>query len=479
MIIRVRLVICRKQVLDGRFDSFAAQFVEAGFHGVVERKKRGVFFRGWRQKCVDFERVGIGDGAEQHIAVIESACEAFGARHKGRQLNCQSERVFEFDGVEIARHEINGIVDGALAVLHELNGIWPHLRQLFTRIVGQRAHIRGEEGFQFDEFLDDLSQSRVGNRSGDCGVGNVHGDAGLTKTIACGGDENHVSSLFRLCRKNLLRLKHHQVVHFAGCSRPVAFGLTAPVMSNFKQAVARWAFGSLPIESFSQVFDLGVHGVEMPPEKEFDQLRDMGFTIVTVGGHKSLEDGLNKRENHARIQDEIGHSLEMAKKYAIPNLIVFSGNRGDKSEQEGAHNTIEGLNLVKGMAESAGVTLVLELLNSKVDHRDYQCDHTNWGVQVVSGVNSPRVKLLYDIYHMQIMEGDLIRTIRANIEHIGHFHTAGNPGRNDLDDNQEIYYPAIARAINELGYTGWVGHEYGPKKPPLESLKQAFDAFNV
>lgn len=250
-------------------------------------------------------------------------------------------------------------------------------------------------------------------------------------------------------------------------------------MSNFKQSVARWSFGSLPIEAFQEVLALGITGVDLPPENEFDQLRDMGFTIVSIGGHKTLQDGLNKRENHSRIQDEIGVSLETARKYEIPNLIVFSGNRDGKSEQEGAQNTIEGLNLVKGMAESAGVTLVMELLNSKVDHRDYQCDHTNWGAGVVSSVNSPRVKLLYDIYHMQIMEGDLIRTIRANIEHIGHFHTAGNPGRNDLDETQEIYYPAVARAINELGYTGWVGHEYSPKKPPLESLKQAFDAFNV
>ena len=250
-------------------------------------------------------------------------------------------------------------------------------------------------------------------------------------------------------------------------------------MSNFKQSVARWSFGSLPLEAFKEVYALGIHGVDLPPENEFEPLRDMGFCIVSIGGHKSLGDGLNKRENHSRIQDEIGESLETAKKFAIPNLIVFSGNRDGKSEQEGAQNTTEGLNMVKAMAESAGVTLVLELLNSKVDHAGYQCDHTSWGVGVVSSVNSPRVKLLYDIYHMQIMEGDLIRTIRANIEHIGHFHTAGNPGRNDLSDNQEIYYPAIARAINELGYTGWVGHEFSPKQPPLESLKQAFDTFNV
>ena len=250
-------------------------------------------------------------------------------------------------------------------------------------------------------------------------------------------------------------------------------------MANFKQAVARWAFGSVPIAQFKDVYDLGVTGVEMPPPSEYAQFRDMGFTIVTIGGHQSLGDGLNKRENHTRIQDELGETLQTAQKFGIPNLIVFSGNRDGKTEQEGSHNTIEGLNLAKGMAEDAGVTLVLELLNSKVDHPGYQCDHTNWGVGVVSAVNSPRVKLLYDIYHMQIMEGDLIRTIRDNIAHIGHFHTAGNPGRHDLDENQEIYYPPIARAIHELGYTGWVGHEYTPKKPPLESLKEAFETFNV
>jgi len=250
-------------------------------------------------------------------------------------------------------------------------------------------------------------------------------------------------------------------------------------MTTYKQAVARWAFGAVPLPEFKAVLDLGVTGVEMPAMEEIEPLREMGFTIVSMGGHQSLEDGLNKRENHARIRDEIGVSLEMARKYEIPNLIVFSGNRNGKSEQEGAVNTIEGLNLVKAMAEEAGITLVLELLNSKVDHPGYQCDHTSWGASVVSQVNSPRVKLLYDIYHMQIMEGDLIRTIRANIAYIGHFHTAGNPGRNDLNDAQEIYYPAIARAINALGYTGWVGHEYSPKAPPMESLKQAFDAWNV
>jgi hydroxypyruvate isomerase len=242
----------------------------------------------------------------------------------------------------------------------------------------------------------------------------------------------------------------------------------------FKQAVSSWPLSCVPEQDQKRVLELGITGVEMPPRSDCDKYRDMGFSIVTYVGHQSLEDGLNRRENHARIADEIRTNLELAKKYEIPNLVCFSGNRGGKSDEEGAANTIEGLRMVARDAETAGVNLVIELLNSKADHPDYQCDHTSWGVQVVQGVGSPRVKLLYDIYHMQIMEGDLIRTIRDNIEHIAHFHTAGNPGRHELDQEQEIYYPAVARAIHETGYTGWVGHEFGPKGDALAAIQQAY-----
>jgi len=250
-------------------------------------------------------------------------------------------------------------------------------------------------------------------------------------------------------------------------------------VSSFKQSVSYWPLNNISADSLKQIYDIGITGVEMPPRDKFDSLREMGFTIVTVGGHKSLGDGLNKKENHNRIADELRANFEVANQYGIPHLIVFSGNREGKSEQEGAENTIEGLNLIAKDAEAAGINLILELLNSKVDHPDYQCDHTTWGVQVVKAVNSPNVKLLYDIYHMQIMEGDLMRNIRDNIEYIAHFHTAGNPGRKDLDDQQEIYYPAVARTIHETGYSGWVGHEYSPKGDPVASLKQAFEACNV
>jgi hydroxypyruvate isomerase len=188
---------------------------------------------------------------------------------------------------------------------------------------------------------------------------------------------------------------------------------------------------------------------------------------------------LNRKENHSRIEEELLKNIELAAKYEIPSLIVFSGNRRGISDEEGIDNTVEGLLRVVKAAEEKGVTLCLELLNSKYDHKDYQCDRTWWGVEVCKRVNSPRVKLLYDIYHMQIMEGDLINTIRQNIKFIGHFHTAGVPGRRDIDEEQEINYRAVMRAIAETGYDGYVGHEFVPKGDPIEALKKAFEICNV
>lgn len=246
-------------------------------------------------------------------------------------------------------------------------------------------------------------------------------------------------------------------------------------MPTFKQAVSFWPISKITREDLQKVYDIGIKGVELAPQDKWDELRELGFAIVSTGAHKSLTDGLNKRENHNRIVDEVGANCELAKQYAIPNLIAFPGNRNGLSDEEGAEITIEGLKKVAPIAEAAGVTIVMELLNSKVDHADYQCDHTSWGVQVVQAVNSPRIKLLYDIYHMQIMEGDLIRNIRDHIEHFGHFHTAGNPGRKDLDEAQEIYYPAVARAIHDTGYRDWVGHEFSPKGDAVKALQQAYE----
>lgn len=224
---------------------------------------------------------------------------------------------------------------------------------------------------------------------------------------------------------------------------------------------------------------IGFKSAEMLPRDLWGIVQDNGMRVAIIGGHGSLGDGLNKRENHNRIEDELNLNIEVAAANNIPSLIAFSGNRNGLPDDEGIEICAEGLNRVKKLAEEKNINICVELLNSKVDHPDYQCDRTPWGVELCKRVNSPRVKLLYDIYHMQIMEGDLIRTIKASIEHIGHFHTAGNPGRRDMDETQEIYYPPVMKAIAESGYTGYVGHEFVPKGDPLAAMKAAYDLCNV
>jgi hydroxypyruvate isomerase len=204
-----------------------------------------------------------------------------------------------------------------------------------------------------------------------------------------------------------------------------------------------------------------------------------GIVVASMCGHDSLPSGLNTRDNHGRIQEELHESIDIAADRGIPGLICFSGNRNGLSDEEGIDICAEGLDRVKGYAEEKGVNLNVELLNSKVDHPDYQCDRTPWGVKLCEAVGSPRVKLLYDIYHMQIMEGDLIRTIQESHEHIGHYHTAGNPGRNDMDETQEIYYPPVMQAIADTGYDLYVGHEFSPKGDKLGALKAAFETCDV
>lgn len=253
-------------------------------------------------------------------------------------------------------------------------------------------------------------------------------------------------------------------------------------MSSIKQSIVFGCFtrgGVSPEAAIRAAAKAGYRSVEMVPQEHWGLVRDCGMDIAVIVGHKSLTDGLNKRENHDRIEQELLSNIDLAAANGIPGLICLSGNREGKSEEEGLTNTIDCLKRVTKAAEAKGVTLNLELLNSKVDHPDYQCDSTPWGVAVCTAINSPRVKLLYDIYHMQIMEGDLIRTIRDNIQHIGHFHTAGNPGRKDMDDTQEIYYPAVMRAIAATGYDGYVGHEYVPKADAIASMEATFAICNV
>lgn len=253
-------------------------------------------------------------------------------------------------------------------------------------------------------------------------------------------------------------------------------------MNSISQSVAWWCFvpEKLTAEQFvSAVAATGYKAVELVPREYWSLVTDHGLAISAIAAHQPLTVGLNKRDLHDRLEDEIKAGIETARRLKIPNLICFSGNRNGLDDQAGAENTAEGLARVAPAAEVAGITLALELLNSKIDHPDYQADHTAWGVQVCRTVASPRVKLLYDLYHMQIMEGDIIRTIRSIKDYISHYHTAGNPGRNDLDDDQELFYPAILRAIKETGHEGYVTHEFVPKGDPVTALKTAFETCAV
>jgi hydroxypyruvate isomerase len=248
-------------------------------------------------------------------------------------------------------------------------------------------------------------------------------------------------------------------------------------VSTISQSVTWWSFvpEKLTPEKFVHaVAEAGFKAVELVPPEYWSLVKDRGLAISAIAAHQPLTIGLNRRDLHDRLEDEIRLSIANARRLNIPSLICFSGNRNGLNDEAGAEITAEGFARVAREAEIAGIDLALELLNSKVDHPDYQADHTAWGLQVCRTVASTRVKLLYDIYHMQIMEGDIIRTIRSAKDYISYYHTAGNPGRNDLDEDQELYYPAILRTIKETGHAGYITHEFIPKGDPVMALKSAF-----
>ncbi|MBN1808119.1 MAG: sugar phosphate isomerase/epimerase [Planctomycetes bacterium] len=259
-------------------------------------------------------------------------------------------------------------------------------------------------------------------------------------------------------------------------------------MSRIKQSFCLPLFldrGLSVDETVCRASEVGYAAVEIwqRAEAPFDELvdatREHGLRIASMCGHGTLTEGLNNPGNHGRIRDELYASIELAAGLDIPGVIVFSGNRNGRDDDESVDVCAEGIAPVMKFAEEKAVNLNMELLNSRRDHPGYQCDHTGWGVRFCKAVDSSRCKLLYDIYHMAIMEGDIIQTIRDNIAHIGHFHTAGNPGRGPLDENQELCYPAICRAIADAGYDLYVGHEFQFEGDPAAHLKAAFDTCNV
>ena len=244
---------------------------------------------------------------------------------------------------------------------------------------------------------------------------------------------------------------------------------------RLKQSVCRWCYGKIPLHEFCKaVSEIGLTAIDLIEEKEWPILAEHGL-ICSLGWKMGgdIPNGLNDPANHDLIVNGILTTLPKAAKAKVPNLIAFFGNRKGRSDEDAIKNCVIGLNKVKKAAEEHGVTVCVELLNSKVDHKDYQGDRTWFGVEVVKQVDSPRVRLLYDIYHMQIMEGDVIRTIRDNHQWIAHFHTGGVPGRHELDDTQELNWRTVAKAIADTGYTGYVAHEFVPTRDPLTSLREA------
>jgi hydroxypyruvate isomerase len=254
---------------------------------------------------------------------------------------------------------------------------------------------------------------------------------------------------------------------------PAASTAAAPGRGRLKQGVCRGVFrgSNLDMDGMCrEAARLGAVGFDLVGPDDFPTLKKYGLIPTMVPGGSAIKAGINDRKHHADIDQEMRAAIKAAAAAKAPNVIVLAGDRAGISDEQGMDNCVAFLNGIKAQAEDAGVTLCMELLNSKVNHPGYMCDRTAWGVELCKRVGSPRFRLLYDIYHMQIMEGDIIRTIQQNISYIVHIHTAGNPGRNEFDETQELYYPAICRAIADLGFSGYVSHEYTPKKDPLGTL---------
>ncbi len=249
---------------------------------------------------------------------------------------------------------------------------------------------------------------------------------------------------------------------------------------QFHHSVCKWCYPKVPLETLAQsAKDLGLESIELLNPEDWPVVKKYGLTCAMANGTTTIPKGFNRIENHAGYVPSMIERIQACANAGLPNVICFSGNRAGMSDEQGLENCAIGLKQIVGAAEKAGVTVCMELLNSKVNHKDYMCDHTAWGVELCKRVGSERFKLLYDIYHMQIMEGDVIRNIQDNHQYIGHYHTGGNPGRHEIDETQELYYPAIMRAIKATGFKGFVAQEFVPVREPLVSLREGIKICTV
>ena len=251
---------------------------------------------------------------------------------------------------------------------------------------------------------------------------------------------------------------------------------------RINHSVCKWCYGKVSLEDMCKAGkEMGLQSVELLEVKDFPTLKKYDLVCAMVSGVPGgIGSGLNRIENHDKILEFFERTIPIVANAGHPNIICFSGNRRGMSDEQGLENCATGLKRMVGTAEKHKVTICMELLNSKVDHKDYMCDHTAWGAELAKRVGSDRFKLLYDIYHMQIMEGDVIRTLRQFQQSIGHYHTGGVPGRAEIDESQELYYPAIMKAIVETGFKGFVAQEFVPKRPDvLASLRQGVTICDV
>lgn len=257
---------------------------------------------------------------------------------------------------------------------------------------------------------------------------------------------------------------------------------TTVLKGTINHSVSRWCFDSLDLETLCvEAKKMGITGIDLVGPEAWPTLKKYNLiSTMCNGAELNLVDGFNDVQFHDKLIQRYTEMIPRVAEAGYKNLICFSGNRRGKSDEEGWTNCVIGLQKLIPLAEKYNVTLVMELLNSKIDHKDYQCDRTAWGVELAKRINSTHFKLLYDIYHMQIDEGDVIRTIKNNIQHIAHFHTAGVPGRNEIDGTQELNYPAIMKAIAATGFKGFVGQEFVPKNlDKLASLQEAITICDI
>ena len=259
----------------------------------------------------------------------------------------------------------------------------------------------------------------------------------------------------------------------------VRAGESAKSKGNIRQSVCAWCY-KMPLEKLAdEAKKIGYQSIELLDPKQILLVKKMGLTCSIMRCANGIVEGVNRKENHEKIVKQLRDDIDFAAAEGIPNVLTMSGNRKGMADDEGLENSAAALKKVVGYAEEKKVTICMEGLNSKVNHKDYMYDKTAWGVALCKAVGSERFKLLYDIYHMQIMEGDVIRTIRQDKDYIAHYHTGGNPGRNEIDETQELNYPAIIKAILATGYKGFLGQEFIPKREPVGSLAQAFGICDV